>query len=81
MTIKFSKSLAKYYYGWLKDCEDSAIYCEQRGDSQRAWQYRDNAENYKKIIAENKEAIDFFSIGDNAHLLDSALPEKFRNYW
>lgn len=78
--MTFSKSLAKYYHGWFRDCHDSAIYCETEGDTARAAEYLNNAREYLNIIMENWDAIEFFSINDNAFLLDSALPVEFRGY-
>ncbi len=76
----FSKVLAKYYQKWYADCIQSANYC----DSCNRWtdmrDYLEAAEKYRIIIENNKEAIEFFSIDDNAFLIDSALPEKFRGY-
>ena len=76
----FRKSLARYYIGWFFDCHESAIHCIERGLHDRAEQYLGLAGRYLTIIMENLEAIDFFSVGDNAFKLDSALPEKFRGY-
>jgi hypothetical protein len=78
--LEFRKSLARYYKKWYQDSLDSAEYCENHGDLRNAEGYRISAERYLKIIEKNREAIEFFSIGDNAHLIDSALPEKFRGY-
>lgn len=78
--MEFRKALAKYYQTWYNDCLDSAQYCRNNGDLGRAREYLDNAEKYAKILDEHKEAIEFFSQGDNAFLLDGALPEKFRGY-
>lgn len=80
MKEKFYKSLAKYYQKWMEDSLESVKYCEERGMTQAAADYAKSAENCKKIIEENKEAIEFFSVGDRAFLIDSALPEKFRGY-
>lgn len=80
MKIAFNKTLAKYYKKWYQDCLDSAKYCEENNRPASAEEYRKDAELYKKIIEENREAIEFFSQKDNAFLLDSALPEKFRGY-
>lgn len=78
--MEFKKALAKFYKTWERDARYSAAYCSQRGFHNRAKLYLDNAEQYAKIIEKNKKAIDFFSIGDNAFLKDSALPEEFRGY-
>lgn len=79
-TLKFRKSLAKYYHGWFRDCHDSAVYCEAFGYNTRAAQYLADAKNYFDIIINNWDAIEFFSIGDNAFKVDSALPQQFRGY-
>lgn len=78
--IRFSKVLARYYFGWFADCHESATYCMKRGDDARARKHLDNASKYLTTIMENWEAIEFFSIGDNAHYYDSTLPEQFRGY-
>ena len=76
----FKKALAKYYLKWFSDALTSADYCRDRGDFKRAESYDKAAEKYGKIISENKAAIEFFSVGDRAFLVDSALPEEFRGY-
>jgi len=78
--MEFKKSLAKYYIRWYQDCLNSVKYCEERNQHQKAQEYVDSAAQYKKIIEDNKEAIEFFSIGDNAFLRDTALPKEFRGY-
>lgn len=77
---QFHKVLAKYYIKWFHDCHESAIYCKRCGRYTEAQQYLDDARDYLNIIMDNWEAIEFFSIKDNAHKIDSALPEKFRGY-
>ena len=76
----FSKVLAKYYIKWFTNCHESAIYCASKGEKDRERKYLDDASMYLNIIMENWEAIEFFSIGDNAHMVDSYLPEQFRGY-
>jgi hypothetical protein len=78
--MEFRKSLAKYYKQWAEDCIISAEYCKARGDEARAAGYLKNAKEYVRIYDSNKEAIEFFSVGDRAFLLDSALPAKFRGF-
>lgn len=77
---QFRKSLAKFYHKWFRDCHDSAVYCENRGDTERAKQYLEDAKKYFDIIINNWDAIEFFSVGDNAFKYDRALPEQFRGY-
>jgi hypothetical protein len=74
----FTKVLAKYYHQWFADCHESAIYCINKGNKIRAEQYLDDASKYLTIIMENWDMIEFFSINDNAFLVDSALPEQYR---
>ena len=78
--LRFSKTLARYYIGWFQDCHKSAIYCRERGNELKAREYLRIASDYLTIIMENWDAIEFFSTGDNASKIDSALPEQFRNY-
>lgn len=78
--LKFHKSLAKYYYKWLKDSYQSYKHCEDNGKMESARQYWDNCQAYVDLIRANYEAIEFFSIGDNAFIKDSALPPRFRRY-
>lgn len=78
--MKFHKVLAKYYIKWFQDCHKSAIYCENKGEPLLARQYLDDARKYLNIIMENWDAIEFFSIGENAHKADKYLPEEFRGY-
>ncbi len=78
--MKFKKALAKYYKKWYEDCLESIKYCQKHGHFEREKGYLKDASTYKRIIDENSEAIEFFSQGDNAFLLDKALPEKFRGY-
>lgn len=78
--FRFSKVLAKYYIKWYQDCCDSIIYCNERGDSVRAAQYLADSHKYLTIIMENWDAIEFFSQGDNAFMVDRVLPEQFRGY-
>lgn len=78
--MKFHKTLAKYYHKWLEDATASIAYCEKRGMNRAADDYRQAAVGYKQIIDENREAIEFFSQGENASLIDSALPVQFRGY-
>jgi hypothetical protein len=77
---KFHKSLAKYYIKWFQDCHDSAIYCREKNDEAKAREYLDHASTYLTIIMENWEAIEFFSIDDNAFKYDAVLPKQFRGY-
>ena len=79
-TMKFHKSLATYYLGWLRDCNDSVIYCLKHGDPERAQHYRERAARFFDLINENWKAIEFFSQEDNAFKIDSSLPEEFRGY-
>lgn len=76
----FSKVLARFYDRWYTDSIKSVAYCEEKGDIERAKYYRNEVIRWKKVIDENREAIDFFSQGDNAFTLDYYLPEKFRGY-
>jgi len=78
--MEFKKVLSRFYRRWYDDCLGSIIYCEENNRPEDAQKYRDKADAYKKLISENTEAIEFFSQGDNAHLIDKALPEKFRGY-
>lgn len=79
--MNYSKVLSKYYIKWFQDCHESAIYCRQiLNDEIKAQKYLQDASKYLNIIMENWEAIEFFSIKDNAFLIDSALPSQFRNY-
>ena len=78
--MRFSKVLAKYYRKWYQDCIDSVQYCLEHGDTSRAMEYAFHAERYIQIIAENWEAIEFFSEGKNAFIIDRALPVEFRGY-
>jgi hypothetical protein len=78
--MKFNKSLAKYYRIWLQSALNSAEYCKQRGDFKGAESYENAAKEYQRIVDLHEKAIDFFSIGDNAFLVDSALPIEFRGY-
>jgi len=79
-TIRFHKSLAKFYIKWFQDCHDSAVYCRLNGNSTRERYYLDRAGEYLTIIMENWDAIEFFSVGDRAFVYDSTLPEEFRGY-
>ena len=76
----FKKALAEYYRQWYSDCLNSIEFCKSHGDNKRAQQYSENAAEYKKIIDENTEAIDFFSKDGNAFKREEALPERFRGY-
>lgn len=76
----FSKVLAKYYHTWYRDSKDSIRICLEREEIDKAGEYKKAAQEYFDIIVENWDAIEFFSIGDNAFIRDSALPEKFRGY-
>jgi hypothetical protein len=76
----FKKTLAKYYLTWFYDSCDSITYCKEHGDSVRAAQYLQHAQDYLTIIMENWEAIQFFSVDDRAFKIDSALPVEFRGY-
>jgi hypothetical protein len=78
--MEFRKVLARYYHGWFRDCHDSAVYCEQRGQHEAAEAYLADAKKYLEVILNNYDAIEFFSIGDNAFKYDAALPEQFRGY-
>lgn len=78
--MTFHKVLAKYYHKWFRDCMDSADYCEAKNQPIEAEQYRQDAKKYLAILIEHWEAIDFFSIGDNAFKYDAALPERFKGY-
>jgi hypothetical protein len=78
--MEFKKSLAKYYLQWFLDCHDSAVFCKEHGDNETAKKYLDKADEYFNLINENWEAIEFFSIGDNAFKINSALPEQFRGF-
>ena len=78
--MKFRKSLAKYYDKWLHDSEQSIVFCINKGDIKRASEYEKNAKEYRKIIEANRDAIDFFSINDNAFKHEYAIPAKFRGF-
>ena len=78
--LHFSKSLAKYYIKWFDDCHESAIYCRARGREKQAQDYLHEAEQFLTIIMENWDAIEYFSVGDRAGLLDSVHPAEFRGY-
>lgn len=76
----FRKSLAGYYIKWFHSCHDSAIYCAERNNPMGAQIYLNSASEYLTIIMENWDAIEFFSISDNAFKIDSALPKEFQHY-
>ena len=76
----FHKVLAKYYIKWFQDCCESAVWCRERGRETQALQYIEDAKVYLTIIMENWDAIEFFSQGSNAHIVDRALPEQWRGY-
>ncbi len=76
--MKYHKTLSKYYQKWYEDCLESADYCVTKGYTKAAQEYLDQAAGYKRILEENREAIEFFSIGDNAFIIESAIPEQFR---
>ena len=78
--MRFSKALARYYIKWFQDCHKSAIYCKECGNETLAKYYIDRARTYLNVIMDNWEAIEFFSVGDNAFKIDRALPEQFRGY-
>lgn len=78
--MRFRKSLAIFYHKWFRDCHDSAVWCESHGDTERANQYLSTANVIFDIIINNWDAVEFFSVGDRAFLIDSALPVEFRNY-
>jgi hypothetical protein len=79
-SIEFRKSLAQYYHGWFRNCHDSAIYCINKGWAGLANEYLEQAKRYNEIIQNNFDAIEFFSINDNAFKIDSALPVEYRGY-
>lgn len=79
-SMDFHKSLAKYYHSWFRDSYDSSIYCFEHGNNELGEQYLSTFRVIFDIIINNWDAIEFFSIGDNAFIIDSALPEKFRGY-
>jgi hypothetical protein len=76
--MEFRKSLARYYKLWYQNCLDSAEYCKEQPDI--AGDYLKRAREYKELIDKNSKAIEFFSVGDRAFLIDSALPKEFRGY-
>lgn len=78
--MEFRKVLARYYLKWYADCLESADYCKEHGNNEEIAMWLKHAEEYRQIIEANKEAIEFFSVGDRAFLIDSALPLKFRGY-
>lgn len=78
--MEFSKSLAKYYHTWFRDCHDSAVYCAKNGDRVGEEKYLADAKKYFEIIINNWDAVEFFSIKDNAFLYDEVLPIEFRGY-
>jgi hypothetical protein len=79
-TSGFSKVLAKYYHTWFRDSHDSVIYCRKKGEHEKADKYLSDAMKYFDIIINNWDAIEFFSISDNAFKADKILPEEFRGY-
>lgn len=79
--IQFRKCLAKYYIRWFNDCHESAIYCRNHNDDERAERYLEDAKNYLTIIMENWDAIEYFTVNeDKAYIYDESLPEEFRGY-
>jgi hypothetical protein len=78
--MEFSKTLARYYHGWFRDCHDSAVLCQEKGDTVEADKYLDAAKKYFEVIINNWDAVEFFSLNDNAHKIDRALPVEFRGY-
>lgn len=78
--LEFRKALAIFYHKWFRDCHDSVKYCRDHGDTKRAEQYLIDSEKYFDIIINNWDAIEFFSIKDNAFIYDSCLPKEFRGY-
>ena len=80
MSMEFHKVLARYYHGWFRDAKDSAIYCSEKGDKIGAEKYSASADKYLDIILDNWDAIEFFSQGDNAFILDECLPKEWRGY-
>lgn len=78
--IRFKKALATYYHRWFRDCFDSAVYCRANGHNQLAEKYVSDAHRYFNLIQDNWNAIEFFSIGDNAFKLDRFLPKEFQGY-
>lgn len=78
--MEFKKSLAPYYIKWFQDCHDSVIYCRIKNDKDRAADYLNRASEYLTIIMKNWDAIEFFSIENNAFKIDSALPVEYRGY-
>lgn len=77
---EFSKCLAKYYHTWFRDSHDSRVWCEENGNGVRALEYYRDTLKYFDIIVNNWDAIEFFSVDDNAFKYDWALPEQFRGY-
>lgn len=78
--MKFRKILAKYYIKWHHDATASIAYCHSQGNYAGAEAYATAAIEYKELIDKHREAIEFFSIGDNAMKSDKDLPLKFRGY-
>jgi hypothetical protein len=78
--MTFRKALAEYYPGWYTDCINSAEYCKHQGQYDLAAYYLKRAKDFKEILDNFPNAIAIFSIGDNAFLKDSAIPQEFRNY-
>jgi len=78
--MKFYKSLAKYYKKWYEDSLKSAIYCREMRNEAKAKEYDKLAKEYRLLIVENWDAIQFFSAENNDFTMDRYLPKKFQGY-
>lgn len=78
--MEFHKVLARHYHGWYRDCWDSAVYCREHGYAETEQRYLKHMLEYFDIIINNWDAIEFFSQGDNAFILDECLPKEWRGY-
>jgi len=68
--VEFHKELSKYYDKWFRDCHDSAVYLKNKGKDAEAKEYLEDAAKYFDILNENWNAIEYYSIGDNAHKVE-----------
>ena len=81
MEAEFRKCLAKYYIKWFNDCHESAIYCREHGNEEKARYYLNRARKHLNVIMENWDAIEYFTVNEEkAYVIESALPKEFRGY-
>ena len=78
--IPFNKVLAKYYETWYRDCHDSVGYCLEHGYETKAAEYARKAIEYFDIINDHWYEIEFFSVGHNAHLIESVTQQRFNQF-